>query len=310
MCPIGRGFARRPPGRAPRYKTRARHKVKRAVLWEYIGHPASETTARRRVLYAIVLLRLGLGATFILTGWNAIIAASPEAFAARLGAPGRWGLQSSVGMDMALFLLGCTELLVGSFQVVGAFTRLTASTGLVLAGAYFALGQRTPSDVALYPVAMGGFGLLVVCGSPFLSVDRFLDKVEEEERDRAPVTLPQPAAIMPVAPRLGLAAGLLLLVWSAATRLDGTVPPALTAGLAVVLALLLVLGCATRVVGPLVSATIAVVATRGAGGPLVISTIAVGLALAVTGPGPVALHWPVRHRAMARAKGNAGENVV
>lgn len=280
----------------------ARRDMRRADFWAYIGHPAEETAARRNVLYAIVTLRIGLGATFLLLGREAVFGASSTTFAARLGAPDRWGLESPIAGDMASFILGCTELSIGAFQLVGAFTRLTAATGVVLSTAYMVLGSRAGLAGAGYPAIIGGLAMVVVCGSPFLSVDRFLDKVEEEERDRAPVTLPEAATAAALAPRLGLAASLLLLAWRSGGGSAGGDPLLTTLrGALVVMAALLVAGLLTRTVGLLASIVVAGIAlSAGGGGTLVAGTVGAGVALAITGPGSVALAWPGRERASSR----------
>lgn len=260
--------------------------MNRAVLWAYIGHPEAETPARRRVLYAIVVLRAGLGAAFLILGWTAVFAASREAFAARLGDASRWGLSAPLAADMALFMLGCTELLVGALQIVGAFTRLTASTGLVLLTAYFALGAHTALAASAFPSLMGGLIFLIVCGSPFLSVDRFLDKVEEEERDRAPVALPAVAVSAALAPRLGVAISLLLISWSVGARADrdGLVYAGIAAAVGA-LGLALAVGFLPRVLGAAGGLIVAVSALHAApGGPsFALGATAVGVALLIAG---------------------------
>jgi uncharacterized membrane protein YphA (DoxX/SURF4 family) len=200
----------------------------REALWEYLGHPADETPERRRILYAIVILRLGLGLMFLLRGWSAIFATPPDAFAVRLGDPARWGL-GGLATDTTLFILGCTELGVGLLLIFGAFTRVSAVTGMLLLSLAFAFGQFRPDlactdvcsdsplrgffrnwrDHAALLMMIGGLVPIIVCGSPFLSADRALDKLEEEERDRAPATLPRVAVATPLALRLGFAAALI-----------------------------------------------------------------------------------------------------
>lgn len=258
----------------------------RAELWDYIGHPETETPDRRQVLYAIVVLRTGLGAALLILGWTAIFAASRESFAARLGDASRWGLPAPLGTDMVLFMLGCTELLVGAFQILGAFTRLTASMGLVLISAYFALGTHPALGASAYPSLMGGLILLIVCGSPFLSVDRFLDKVEEEERDRAPVMLPASAVYSALAPRLGVAASLLVLAWSEGARADrdGVVYAGIAALLGA-LGLALAVGFLPPITGFIGGLIVAVSVVHAApGGPsFALGATAAGVALLITG---------------------------
>lgn len=279
-----------------------RRNVRRQDLWAYIGHPAEETPARRGVLYAIVVLRIGLGATFLLLGREAVFGSPSGAFAARLGSTGRWGLESPLAADMAAFILGCTELLVGAFQLLGAFTRLTAATGIVLSAAYLVLGSRAGLAGAAYPAIIGSLVLVVVCGSPFLSVDRFLDKVEEEERDRAPVALPGTATAAPLAPRLGLAASLLLLLWPSIDGSAGSDPQSTTLrGVLVLMATLLVAGVLTRAVGLLVSIVVAgIVMSASNGSVLAGGIVAAGVALAITGGGSAALRWRGRERVSSR----------
>lgn len=213
--------------------------MSRALLWEYLGHPDDETPERRRVLYAIVALRLGLGPMFLLRGWDAAFASTPIAFAVRLGDPARWGL-GDTARDQILFILGCTELLVGLFLLVGVFTRVSAVTGGVLLSLTIIGGDnflyhpcnnplalcaswplyRDSVAVGAALVALGGLAPLILCGSPFLSADRFLDKVEEEERDHAPARLPDLAVLAPLLLRIGMVVGLLWSTLSIA-RIDG-----------------------------------------------------------------------------------------
>jgi uncharacterized membrane protein YphA (DoxX/SURF4 family) len=196
----------------------SRHQIPfRAFLWEYLGYPDDETPERKRILYAIVVLRLGFGLFFLLRGWSAVFAAPPDAFATRLGDPVRLGL-GGAAVDTTLFILGCTELGVGALLLFGAFTRVSAVTGIVLILLYLILGDRSSFDVcarpepqfqdacgrasawlgdapapvtALFVVYLAGLAVIVIAGSPFLSADRALDKLEEEERDRAPAVLPK-----------------------------------------------------------------------------------------------------------------------
>lgn len=227
----------------------------REALWEYLGHPADETPERRRILYAIVILRLGLGLMFLLRGWSAVFATPPDAFATRLGDPARFGL-GGLATDTVLFILGCTELGIGLLLIVGAFTRVSAVTGAVLLLAYlicgdfasldpcaqlthctksFAYLDRLPLSMpALYCIFIGGLAVIIVSGSPFLSADRALDKLEEEERDHAPATLPRGSRFSVAFMRAGIAIGML---WFAARLLplDGPV----TAGLAVLFGLIM-----------------------------------------------------------------------
>lgn len=193
--------------------------VFRERLWEYLGQPDEETPERRRLLYAIVALRLGLGLLFLLRGWEGVFASSLTSFAARLGAPGWWGL-SGLATDTVLFILGCTELGIGPLLIFGAFTRVSAVTGLVLATFYLIFGQFAATAQCPYPsgctrspfddlverssliFVIGGLLVLVFCGSPFLGADRALDKLEEEERDRAPARLPRLAMMTPLFLRL------------------------------------------------------------------------------------------------------------
>jgi uncharacterized membrane protein YphA (DoxX/SURF4 family) len=201
------------------------HKIPlRTFLWEYLGHPDDETPERRRILYAIVVLRLGFALLFLLRGWSAVFNAPPDTFAIRLGDPARFGL-SGAAVDTTLFILGCTELGIGALLLFGAFTRVSAVTGLTLAVLALFLGDRrllppSPAETGLKYAWLGetiaainvasllalicGLALIVICGAPFLSADRALDKLEEEERDRAPAQLPPIGAATPLLLRLGL----------------------------------------------------------------------------------------------------------
>jgi uncharacterized membrane protein YphA (DoxX/SURF4 family) len=260
-------------------------RLDRATLWEYLGHPDDEPPERRRILYAIVILRLGLGLLFLTRGWGAIVAPAPDAVAARLGDPARWGLGGEPLRDQALFLLGCTELGVGALLLAGAFTRVSAVTGSVLLLLLLLFGARDAGAAGAALAALGGLLLVVLCGSPFLSADRFLDKVEEEERDRAPVTLPRPATATPLLPRLGVAGGLL---WLAVRDAPALPLPSLMAPALAILAATVAAGLATRLVGPLGGGLLALLAGGdSAWWPL--GPLAVAGALALTGGGRLSL---------------------
>lgn len=311
--------------------------LSRAILWEYLGHPDDETPERRRILYAIVALRLGLGLLFLLRGWGAVFATTPAGFAARLGDPAWWGLGGATVRDQTLFILGCTELMIGVFLIAGVFTRVSAVTGAVLlalavvAGDHLLFGPsgdpsaaraswqpyRDPVATGAALAALGGLLPLILCGSPFLSADRFLDKVEEEERDRAPAVLPGLATLAPLLVRAGLAAGLL---WATAgiLRATGGGWRALAPGLAAlavaapILGGLLLAGWATRAAGVLAGGTLAGLVLlifgpgRVGGGDalwLGLGPIAAGGALAVTGGGRLSLD---RRRAARRALAMTG----
>ena len=206
-----------------------RHQVPlRTFLWEYLGYPEDETAERRRILYAIVVLRLGFGLFFLLYGWGAVFGASAEAMAVRLGDPARLGL-SGAAADTTLFILGCTELGIGALLLFGAFTRVSAVTGTLLLLLYLLLGDRSlfaaqavgsPGGVmalvaGLLLLYVAGLVVLVIAGSPFLSADRALDKLEEEERDRAPAVLPRLAERSSWIMRAG---GLVAFVWVIVAR--------------------------------------------------------------------------------------------
>lgn len=314
--------------------------LSRAILWEYLGHPDDETPERRRILYAIVALRLGLGLLFLLRGWGAVFATTPAGFAARLGDPAWWGLGDATVRDQTLFILGCTELMIGVFLIAGVFTRVSAVTGAVLlalavvAGDHVLFGPsgdpsaaraswqpyRDPVATGAALAALGGLLPLILCGSPFLSADRFLDKVEEEERDRAPAVLPGLATLAPLLVRAGLAAGLL---WATAGILRATGGAggggrALDPLLAVLpvaapaLGGLLLAGWATRAAGVLAGGLLTILVLlifgpgRAAGGDalwLGLGPIAAGGALAVTGGGRLSFD---RRRAARREFAAAG----
>lgn len=243
----------------------------RERLWEYLGQPDEETPERRRLLYAIVVLRLGLGLLFLLRGWGGIFASSAASFAARLGDPGRWGLSGLV-TDTVLFILGCTELGIGALLIFGAFTRVSAVTGTVLATLYFSFGQFAATASCPYPggctrspfddvverssliFVIGGLLVLVFCGSPFLGADRALDKLEEEERDRAPARLPRLAMMTPLFLRASwIVASLFLTAYSAGLGQRALIPGEVANAHSFVpsgifLALLLLLGFGWRIV--------------------------------------------------------------
>jgi uncharacterized membrane protein YphA (DoxX/SURF4 family) len=295
----------------------------RAFLWEYLGHPDEETPERRRILYAIVVLRLGFALLFLLRGWSGVFAAPPEAFAIRLGDPARFGL-SGAATDTTLFIVGCTELGVGALLFFGAFTRVSAVTGVVLAALSLVLGEHgrfAPgpavrwSTYALWPdggaalsVAsliglIGGLALVVICGAPFLSAERALDKLEEEERDRAPAQLPTIAAATPLLLRLGLAGA----VWGYVLRDFGRGGGgALVLAIGLLLGVPLLLGVWTRVVAiPFVLFAVVGVLAGGDGWRalewLVPAIPTVAVALLITGPGSIGVGgWPFRRGGAAR----------
>jgi uncharacterized membrane protein YphA (DoxX/SURF4 family) len=304
----------------------------RALLWEYLGHPADETPERRRILYAIVILRLGLGLMFLLRGWSAVFAAPPDAFATRLGDPARFGL-SGLAADTTLFILGCTELGIGVLLIAGAFTRVSAVTGGVLAILYLIFGNHqirgfcdwtehptgamqffcqgdvsrgglgewlvvrvseliwlTSINPALLTI-IGGLALLTFNGSPFLSADRALDKVEEEERDRAPALLPGQSTASPLFMRIGIAAGI---VWYVLQGVAIDLPLSIIAGL-------LLLGIGTRILalGALIGGLLCLVpiysfADSHFAIANAIGALSIALALTITGAGAICVPDPIQ----------------
>ncbi len=243
---------RKEPGRPPPRQTFA------AQLWEFVGYPDDETIERRRILYAIVALRLGFGLFFLLRGGVVVFGSAPAAFAVRLGNPASLGL-GTVATDTILFIVGCSEIGIGLLLIAGAFTRVSAVVGTVLLAVALAIGQfdlplrclaacedallaglfrQETARNALLLLICGLFPI-VLSGSPFLGADRAIDKLEEEERDRAPAVLPQEAWIIPPLLRLGLA---LTLGWYALAHWQA-------GGLvALLLALLFLIGLGLRVV--------------------------------------------------------------
>ena len=283
----------------------------RTFLWEYLGHPDDETPERRRILYAIVVLRLGFALLFLLRGWSAVFAAPSDAFATRLGDPARLGL-SGAAVDTTLFILGCTELGIGALLLFGAFTRVSAVTGMALATLYLLLGDSSLLDLAasrnpglpenfrqtmLWNVqamvaasllaALFGLSILAIGGSPFLSADRALDKLEEEERDRPPAVLPRLAHATPLILGIGLAIALwwrlLWGYWSDPERLVVAIV------VAVLIAISFVLGFAVRPFAAVVILWIAVLSFSGlfswqASDWLLPAIPTVAAALVITGP--------------------------
>jgi uncharacterized membrane protein YphA (DoxX/SURF4 family) len=282
MRPFRRGFNRQLP------------------LWEYVGYPDDETPERRRLLYAIVVLRLGLGLLLLLRGGSAVFLPAPDGFTMRLGDPARWGFSPATS-DLALFLLGCTEIAAGALLLCGAFTRVSAVTGTVLCCLYLALGRGlTGAALIGLCAAIGGLLIPVICGSPFLGADRALDKLEEEERDRAPAVLPRRADVTPLFARLGLAAGLAGWGWGYQTRWFGV--------LGLVLALALVLGWRTRVVAlvALLAGTAIALGWHGeeTGVWFFLAPLAVGGALLVAGGGQWSLDCGARPPQPSNARGS------
>ncbi len=286
----------------------------RATLWEYLGHPDAEPPERRRILYALVALRVGLGLMFLPRGWSAVFRPSLEGFASRLGDPAMWGLGNATTRDLVLFLLGCTELMVGIFLIVGVFSRVSAVTGGVLILLSIPLADHAIPCAQPQPVcdnesfyrdvftqsaslaALGGLLMVVLCGSPFLSADRFLDKVEEEERDRVPAVLPHPAVSTPILPRLTLAAAL---IWAACGHGQWSSPLAVSSA---VFAPLLVLGLATGWIALLGGLLLAVYVRLTLSGSdavwLLLGPLTAGAALALSGGGRLSLD---RRRALRRS---------
>jgi uncharacterized membrane protein YphA (DoxX/SURF4 family) len=291
----------------------------RAFLWDYLGHPDDESMGRRRILYALVVLRLGFGLVFLLRGWSAIFATPPDAFATRLGDPARLGL-SGLAVDTTLFIIGCTELGIGALLLFGAFTRVSAVTGLLLGALSLFLGERrlfssaegalmvfryewSPDAVAAINVGalislLCGLAVIAICGAPFMSADRALDKLEEEERDRAPAKLPTIGEAMPLLLRLGLAGPIWWLVLWDYGQTGGRSP------LVLVLCLLssaaLLLGLWTRLL-PLPFVLFAILGAVDGGGAwramewLLPAIPTVALALIVAGPGRVRVgRWQPR----------------
>ncbi len=314
--PTGRTVAPRPP-----------RQTFREQLWEYLGHPEDETPERRRVLYALVVLRLGLGSMFLLRGWAVIFAAPPDAFAARLGDPARWGL-GGLATDTVLFILGCTELGIGLLLLAGAFTRVSAVVGAVLLALALVFGyfpvmiqcfdscnassarglfwNQTARATLL--LLLGGLLPIIMCGSPFLSADRALDKLEEEERDRAPATLPPAAKVAPLFLRSGFAAaicwlGVFYAIWHRPAGL----------ALAIGVAVLLIFGLGVRATLVLITLAVLVSLARGVAAPLSVdlsdvgvgdwlAIVATGGALLITGAGGLSIDGLLSRRvALARA---------
>jgi uncharacterized membrane protein YphA (DoxX/SURF4 family) len=303
----------------------------RTFLWEYLGHPDDETPERKRILYAIVALRLGFALLFLLRGWSAVFAAPPDAFATRLGDPARFGL-SGAAIDTTLFILGCTELGIGALLLFGAFTRVSAVTGMVLATLYLLLGDRSLLDLATSRnpnlpealrqtalwderamvaasliAALSGLLILVICGSPFLSADRALDKVEEEERDRAPAVLPRLAHATP----LVLGIGLTLALWWRLLWGYWSDPERIVVALigAVVIAISLVLGVAVRPFAAGVILWIVALAISGAfswhaSDWLLPAMPTVAAALVITGPGSNSIGRRILRSKSARSSSN------
>src|SRR5205823_7651889 len=116
---------------------------------------------------------LGLGLNFMLRGAGAIFAAPADALASRLGDVAAFGLSSPAARDLTLFVLGCAELGVGALLLAGAFSRVSAVTGSLLLLLYLARGDHAPGVVGTSLAALGGLLVVVLCGSPFLSADRF-----------------------------------------------------------------------------------------------------------------------------------------
>lgn len=308
----------------------------RERLWEYLGQPDEETPERRRLLYAIVVLRLGLGALFLLRGWEGVLASSAASFATRLGEPARWGL-GGLATETVLFILGCTELGIGLLLIFGAFTRVSAVTGTVLAAFYVAFGEFGATARCAYPaqgcarsffdnsversawlLASGGLLVLVCCGSPFLGADRALDKLEEEERDRAPAVLPRRAMMTPLFLRAGLVLALLLLAAYGSglgARPEGlVVAPSILpiAPSGIFLALLLILGFGWRIVVVLGVAYLTLGYTAALGTNQIsppgilwfLAPLTVATALFIAGPGlwrSVAPEQQAAHRARPAA---------
>jgi uncharacterized membrane protein YphA (DoxX/SURF4 family) len=267
----------------------------RAVLWEYLGYPDDETPERRRLLYAIVVLRLGLGLLLLLRGAGVVFFPAPDAFTQRLGDAARWGFNPATS-DLVLFLLGCTEIAAGVLLVIGAFTRVSAVTGTVLLAVYLALGRDlTGAGLVGLCAVIGGLLMPVVCGSPFLGADRALDKLEEEERDHPPAVLPRRADVTPLFARLGLAAGLAAWGWGEQTHWVGV--------LCLLLAIMLALGWRTRIFAllALLVGTLLALGWHGeeTGAWFFLAPLAVGGALLVAGGG----RWSVdAHRRGAHAR--------
>lgn len=305
----------------------------RTFLWEYLGHPDEETPERRRILYAIVVLRCGFALLFLLRGWSAVFATSPDAFATRLGDPARLGL-GGAAVDTILFILGCTELGIGALLFFGAFTRVSAVTGLVLALLSLFLGQRRlfPPNIeqwmwqiydwfpdTLAAINIGalislicGLILVIICGAPFLSADRALDKLEEEERDRAPARLPQFAAAIPIVLRLGLALPIWwYALWSYAQGPGNSVVLLI---LRLLIGIPLLIGIWTRILAIPFVLTLALAVVDGgrawsAMEWLLPAVPTVAIALLITGPGSLRVgQWPFRNGvAAAEAREAAGK---
>ena len=120
--------------------------------------------------YSSLLLRLGLGAVFIYFGLYEKLL-HPE-----LTRPIIENLNLSIPISIDLFVLlfGLIEIVVGSFLILGLFTRITAIVAALMIGTIILqLGfLAVPRDIALFAIALS----LLVTGSKVLSLDRYISK--------------------------------------------------------------------------------------------------------------------------------------
>lgn len=120
--------------------------------------------------YTSVLLRFGLGSVFLYFGIYEKLY-KPDITRQIID-----GLNINIPISLGLFifLFGVLELVVGSFLVLGFYTRITALiASVMILGIILQFGYlNVPRDPALLAIALS----LVITGSKKFSIDRLMDK--------------------------------------------------------------------------------------------------------------------------------------
>lgn len=120
--------------------------------------------------YSSVLLRIGLGSVFLYFGIYEKLF-RPDITRSVIE---NLNITIPISIGLFIFLFGLLELVVGSFLVLGLYTRVTAIVAaLMIFGIILQMGYlNVPRDPALLAMALS----LVITGSNRFSIDRIRDK--------------------------------------------------------------------------------------------------------------------------------------
>ncbi|MDP4012988.1 MAG: DoxX family protein [Candidatus Nanoarchaeia archaeon] len=120
--------------------------------------------------YTSVLLRFGLGSVFLYFGIYEKLY-KPDITMQIIE---NLNINIPIPLGLFIFLFGILELVIGSFLVLGLYTRITSIVAsLMILGIILQFGYlNVPRDPALLAMALS----LIITGSKKLSIDRMLDK--------------------------------------------------------------------------------------------------------------------------------------